>query len=198
MDEVARTLSGLSGIVGVKPVQRADMEQVVELENRYERSSLVPTKCLGVRIAAARDVAIGIVKDSRFRNAPQPTVYMVEENAKSDAPPDHILSVEGKRYLIVGEEVFASRLPYSEETISMGDSFVIFPNRVSSVVPAFLMVPPLGFPELEANADQLGIRGVLSVSPSSPADSYLRQICGFPPDPSMATLLIAFDLPRVG
>ena len=198
MDEVARTLSGLSGIVGVKPVQRADMEQVVALENRYERSSLVPTKSLGVRIAAARGAAIGIIKDSRFRKAPQPTVYMVEESAGSDAPPDHILLVEGKRYLIVGEEGFASRLPYSEGTISMGDSFVIFPNRVSSGVPAFLMVPPLRFPELEANADQLGIRGVLSVSPSPPADSYLREICGFPADPSMATLLVAFNLPLVG
>jgi hypothetical protein len=194
VDAVVQTLSGLPGIVGVHPIQQVDMEQIVELENKYELSALAPTKCLGVRIAAERDAAIGVIKDGGFRNAPKPTVYLVEENAGSDSPPEHLLSVEGKRYLIVGEEVFASRLPYLEKTVSMGDSFVIFPNRVNSGVPAFFVVPPLKFPELEANVDQLGIRKVLSVSPSPPADAHLREICGFSPDPSMATLLLAFDL----
>lgn len=197
VDEVVRFLTGLPGIVAAQEVPGTVMDRVVELENRYEVSALAPTRCIGVRIAAARETVIGIIKDRDFRKAPRPTVYMVEENVRVNGPPDNYLSIEGENYLIVGEELFPSRMPYAEKTVLMGDSFVIFPNRVSgSAVPSFFMIPPLEFPELEENAGSLDIRGVLSVSPSPPADRYLREYCGFSDDVSMATLLVAFNCPQ--
>ena len=190
-----RVLSGLSGIVAVKRLRRAVVQQVAGLESRYEQGALVPLKNLGVRIAVKRDVAIGVLKDRHFREPPEPTVYLVEEDPGRGDPPRHQLTVEGRRYRIVGEEVLASRRPYSEKIISLGDSFVIFPERRSSnKTPSYFLVPPLGFPELETIADRLGIEGVLSISPSAQADSCLREACGFSADPSLATLLLAFNL----
>jgi hypothetical protein len=193
-----RVLSGLPGIVAAKRVQRGIVEQVVELESRYEQGALVPLKNLGVRIALKRDVAVGVLKDRHFREPPEPTVYLVEEYTGRDDPPRHCITVEGSIYTVVGEEVLASRSPYSEKIISLGDSFVIFPDRRSSnKIPSYFLVPPLGFPELEAIADRLGIGGVLSISPSAQADTCLREACGFSPDPALATLLVAFDLTGV-
>jgi hypothetical protein len=195
VEEALRVLTGLPGIVSAKRIQRGTTEQVVELENRYERGSLVPLKNLGVRIALKRDVAVGVLKDSHFREPPEPTVYLVEEDPQKGSPPGHCISVEGATYRIVGEEVLASRAPYKEKIIALGDSFVIFPDRRGADrVPSYFLVPPLGFPELEAISDRLGISGVLSISPSAQADSCLREACGFSADPALATLLVAFDL----
>jgi hypothetical protein len=195
VETALRTLAELPGIVAVKQVGRDTVRRIVELEERYEKGALVPLKNLGVRIALQRDVAIGILKDRHFREPPEPTVYLVEEDPDSGGSPEHRITVEGKGYTIVGEEVLASRKPYGEKIISLGDSFVIFPERRSSgATPSFFLVPPLGFPELEAIAGRLGLAGVLSISPSANADTCLREECGFPQDPSLATLLVAFDL----
>jgi hypothetical protein len=190
-----KLLSGLPGIVAAKRVGRETVGKVVELESRYERDALVPLKNLGVHVALKRDVAIGVLKDRHFREPPEPTVYLVEELQSGKCPTEHCISVEGRRYRIVGEEVLASRSPYAEKTISLGDSFVIFPDRrISNKTPSYFLVPPLGFPELEELAERLGIGGVLSISPSAQADTCLREACGFSADPSLATLLVAFDL----
>jgi len=193
--EALQVLSGLPGIVAVEQVQRGTVEQVVELESRYEKGALVPLKNLGVRVALRRDVAIGVLKDARFREPPGPTVYLVEEDPQQSAPPGQRVIVEGTTYRVVGEEVLASRPPHKEKIITLGDSFVIFPDRRSSNrVPSYFLVPPLGFPELESISARLGITGVLSISPSAQADSCLREACGFPDDPALATLLLAFDV----
>jgi len=199
VEETLRVLSGLPGIVAVRQVPHRIVEQVVELESRYEQGALVPLKNLGVRVALKREVALAVLKDGHFREPPEPTVYLVEEDRGKGAAPRHTIIVEGARYRIVGEEVLASRLPYSEKIISLGDSFVIFPDRRgSNKTPSYFLVPPLGFPELGAIAEGLGITGVLSISPSAQADTCLREACSFSADPALATLLVAFDLRSTG
>jgi hypothetical protein len=193
--EALRLLVGLPGIVGVRRVRAKTIEQVVELESRYERGVVVPLKNLGVHVVLKRKVAVAVLKDGRFRPPPAPTVYLVEEAGREECPQEHCIVVEGMRYRVVGEEILPSREAYLERTVPLGDSFVIFPDRRSSQkTPSYFLVPPLGFPELEAVGEQLGIRGVVSISPSAQADSRLRKACGFAEDPSLATLLVAFDL----
>jgi hypothetical protein len=53
------------------------------------------------------------------------------------------------------------------------------------------MLPPVSFPELEGEAGSLGIRDVISISPSLAADTFLREAFGFPPTNDLATLLVA-------
>ena len=193
--EALQILTGLPGIVAAELVQRSTVQQVAELESRYEKGALVPLRNLGVRVALKRDVAIGVLKDAHFREPPEPTVYLVEEDPGKSSPPGQRVTVEGTTYRIVGEEVLASRSPHREKIITLGDSFVIFPDRRSgNRVPSYFLVPPLGFPELEALSVRLGITGVLSISPSAQADNRLREACGFPDDPALATLLVAFDV----
>ncbi len=190
-----RLLAGLPGMVAVVSVPREVVKQVVELENRYEQGVLIPLKNLGVRIALKREIAVALLKDKIFREPPEPTVYLVEEVPPEERNDRRCITVEGDVYRIVGEEVLASRQPYNEKTISLGDSFVIFPDRrASGNTPSYFLVPPLGFPELEEVQDRLGIGGILSISPSARADDYLREACGFSSDPSLATLLVAFNL----
>jgi len=194
-EEALRLLAGLPGVVAVASVPREVVKQVVELEHRYEQGALIPLKNMGVRIALKREVAIALLKDKNFREPPEPTVYLVEEGQPEERIDRSYITVEGSAYRVVGEEVLASRQPYGEKTISLGDSFVIFPDRrVSGTTPSYFLVPPLGFPELEEVQERMGIGEVLSISPSAQADNCLREACGFSADPSLATLLLAFDL----
>lgn len=191
---VLELLAGLPGVVAVAPVRREIVGQVVELEKRYEHGGLVPLNNLGVRIALKRRIAVALLKDKKFREPPEPTVYLVEEVQPVERGGRWCITVGAATYRVVGEEVLASRQPFKEKTISLGDSFVIFPDRRGSgTTPSYFLVPPLGFPELEEVQEGLGIDEVLSISPSAQADNYLREACGFSHDPSLATLLLAFN-----
>ena len=187
-----RILDILQSIPGVLRVVRLSDElrrRAVELEARHEQASVIPIRNLGVRLLADRNACFVLLKDSAFRPPRVPTVYLVEEDAPDDCA--NLLTVEGRRYAVVGEEVVSGRGPYSETTIPLDTSFVIFPDRRRGAdVPCVFLLPPIAFPELEAVEAFLGIRGVVSISPSLVTDGYLRAAFGFPQTNDLATLLI--------
>jgi hypothetical protein len=118
---------------------------------------------------------------------------MVEESG--DSMSNNVINVAGKRYTVVGEEVTEDIDKYSEPVIPLERSFVMFPKRRSNPqAPCFFLLPPLPFPELEAVAGELGLREIISISPSIASDAYLREAFGFPSSNSLATLLVGFDL----
>ena len=194
-----RFLAGLPGIVAARVVERGVLDKVIGEESSYERSAFLPLINAGVREVAARDAAVALVKDRRFREPPGPTVYLVERveagpQAAVQPPAGQCLDVGGQRYRILGEEVLEGRQPYAEKTLSLAGSFVLFPERRASPrTPSFFLMPPLGFAELEERQAELGVRNVISISPSSLSDRLLREACAFPPETSLATLLVGFD-----
>jgi len=192
---IQQLIAGLNGIAGVCPVRPEVLDRVVAQEARYEKGNFIPLSNLGVREVRERDAALALLKDNHFREPPGPTVYLVEEAGEANTPARaHLLEVGERRFRILGEEVLASRQPYREKTIFLADSFVLFPERrVAPRIPSFFLMPPLGFPELEQRQEELGIRRVISVSPSALSDQLLREACAFSPDTALATLLVGFD-----
>jgi hypothetical protein len=187
-------LAGLPGIVAAKAVGREVLERVQAEESRYEKSAFLPLKNEGVREVLARQAAVALLKDRGFREPPGPTVYLVEPLQDGAVPAGEQLETGGARYRILGEEVMASRKPYAEKTLFLAESFVLFPERRASPrTPSFFLMPPLGFAELEQRQEELGIRRVISISPSSQSDLVLREACGFPGDACFATLVVGFD-----
>jgi len=196
---VERLLAGLPGVVAVKGVGRDVLGRVAAEEARYEKSAFLPLKNEGVRQILERREAVALLKNRAFREPPAPTVYLVErieegEPAGGAASSGQVLEADGARYRILGEEVLASRRPYTEKTLFLAESFVLFPERRASPgTPSFFLIPSLGFVELEQRQGELGIRRVISISPSSLSDLILREACGFPADAELATLLVGFD-----
>ena len=193
LDAAAEVLKGIPGVRAVSALDLAQKQQVVELESHHERQLSLPVRNLGVSLLAAREACFVVLKTGSFRPPSAPSVYLVEEGGAPAG--NHALTVEGNRYTIVGEEMTGGVERYTEPVIPLEESFVIFPQRRSGPrVPCFFLLPPLPFPELERVKDHLGIREILSISPSLVSDGYLRQIFGFPPSNSLATLLVGFDL----
>ncbi len=193
LDKAAEVLRGIPGVRAVSALDQAQKQKVVDLESHHERQLSLPVRNLGVSLLAAREACFVVLKTGSFRPPSAPSVYLVEEGGSPAG--NHALTVAGKGYTIVGEEMTGGVGRYTEPVIPLDESFVIFPQRRSGPqVPCFFLLPPLPFPELERVKDHLGIREILSISPSLVSDGYLRQICGFPPSNSFATLLVGFDL----
>jgi hypothetical protein len=189
-------LDVLQSIPGVRRAVRLSDEQLrraVELEARHERASTIPVRNLGVRLMADRTACCALLKDATFRPPRIPTVYLVEEDAPAGGA--HVLTVAGRRYAVVGEEVLNGGGPYTEAVILLERSFVIFPGRRRGAdVPCMFLLPPIAFPELEEQAALLGISDIVSISPSLATDGFLRDSFGFPPTNDLATLLVGFNL----
>lgn len=193
-ENLIRLLRSLKGIVAAEPLGSTDMQKILKIENRYEQSNFLPLRNIGMETTAKRDRVIVLLKDPSFRKPPAPTVYMVEEEGKNPAD-DHILHIEQKHYLIIGEEILDSKQKHTEKIMSLGDSFVLYPERRGSKIkPAFFLVPPLPFPELAERREHFKIKDIVSVSPSSLVDVYLRESCSFTMETTFATLLIGYNL----
>ena len=102
--------------------------------------------------------------------------------------------VAGLSYRVIGEEILPAHAPPVEPSIALSDGFVMYPGRRSGGgVPCYFILPPLGFPELEERAAELGIRDVVSISPSVALDDYVRRELGLPPTNELATVLVGFN-----
>jgi hypothetical protein len=188
---IEQLLGSIPGAVAVARLSREERLKVVELEAGFERSSVLPIRNIGVRLLAERAVCFALLKDARFRPPRVPTVYLVEDGDGSAAPAGQTIVVNGVRRRVVGEEVIPGRVPTGEATIPLEESFVIYPDRRTGTgVPCTFILPPVAFPELEAEARKLGIFDVLSISPSLASDTWIRTTFGFPPSNDLATLLV--------
>jgi hypothetical protein len=189
-----KLLADLPGIVAVRRVDERILSQVAAEERGYESRGILPLRNIGIETAQERQVVFALLKDKSFRNPPAPTVYMVEESEGAGVPAEQLIVAGPRTYRILGVEVLPGRGSYAEKIVSVGDSFVVFPERRASPQrPSYFLIPALGFAELEEAQDRLKIRNVFSISPSASADALLRELCGFPADPRMASLLVGFD-----
>lgn len=196
-EPILEVLRSIPGVRQAAPLGSELLLRAVEQEARHERSSVLPVRNVGVRLLARRSSCFIVLKDGTFRPPGVPTVFLVEEDAPAGAP--QVISVDGKRFAVVGEEVITPGAVYSEATIPLERSFVIFPERRRGPdVPCVFILPPVRFPELEREAARLGIRDVVSISPSLAADELLREALGFPPTNDLATLLVGCNRESTG
>jgi hypothetical protein len=191
---VEELLGSLPGVVAVRPLSSGLRLRAREVEDAWEKQSILPVRNLGVPAATGRESTCLILKDASFRPPAAPTVYLVEE-VDSTAEGPHTLTAAGKVYRVIGEEILPSRSPAAERIIPVSDGFVMYPDRRSGGgVPCSFILPPLDFPELEARAASLGIRDIVSISPSVALDTFLRGELGLPQTNELATVLVGFNL----
>jgi hypothetical protein len=72
----------------------------------------------------------------------------------------------------------------------LGQDFVVFADKRASKGARFVL-PPVPFKEVE---EMRGTCSVISSSPSTPGDFYLRKKARIADDPKLASILIGFDL----
>jgi len=192
--EITDILQNLSGVIQTSQVEDHSRKKIIELEEDYEKSSVIGLQNIGIRMIMNCDTVYAILKNSSFRPPPDSTVFLVEELKDNDEK-EFLLRVEERDYRVIGEELINKEPPEGEDYMFISDDFVIYPERRLNRTgnPAFFLIPPLGFTELESAEESLGIRNIMSVSPSTMSDTYIRKQCGFPDDTKLATILVGFN-----
>lgn len=188
-------LSSLPGVVDTAVLRPEDIPQIKATEESNQKNHLVPLRNLGMQEVMERNTVFVILKDRTFRPPPSPTVYMVEEVENEDLLKEESLEVAGRTYRIVGEEVMDQMKAYSEKHVFFEHDFVLFPDRRRNRrnVPAFLVIPPIPFPELEKKKDKFSIKNIMSVSPSTRSDEFVRSAYNLSKLTDYATVLIGWD-----
>lgn len=130
----------------------------------------------GVAEALNRSRVLCLFKDSRFRPPGEATLLLVDEHeavlgreiVPGETPPDRA----GRRFAFLGKD------------------FVLFTDRKPTGRLRFAL-PPVRFPELESIA---GIERVVSASPDTPQDEYLRERLKVPTGSLYASILVGYDV----
>lgn len=179
LDAILSLLSGLRGVSHAFYLGDEARAGLGKIERNYPSIGPLTVRNDGVLECLTRRHVVCIVKDKSFRAPPHSTVMLVNDRGE----------VLG-RELLPGEKV--SRKP-GEKILFLGDDFVLFPSRGSGKGAKFVL-PSVPFREIE---DLDGAVNVISSSPSTVGDLFLRKSAGLRDDPKLASILIGFDLRRV-
>lgn len=197
MKKIKVLLSELAGVISVSQIAASSRDKIRKLENDYENGGIIGLRNLGIQKVMECNTVYAILKDTSFRPPPGPTVYMVEDSQPEDnEKKDYILKIDNNNYRIVGEELIGNKPQDDEPTMFISDDFVLYPERRKGRKnrPAFFIIPPIGFSELERVKEAYRISNIISISPSTMADDYIRKTCSFSLKENLATILIGFDM----
>jgi len=175
-NDIIKRLSEMKGTVHAFRLDDNCREKILEIEKNIKAAMLIPCINMGVEECLKRQYVFAIIKNKDFRPPPEPTVVLYSDDGT-----------------ILGEEI----LPYKkkqfleenkEEIIWLSEEFVMYPERKGRAMEFFVM-PPVSFPEIS----EMGMKNVVSCSPSAPSDMMLREMHGYKDDPKLASILIGFD-----
>ncbi len=194
-DTVYSIIANLKGVVRVTPLTDEDRKILQERENTYENSQQIKVINSGIQAVLRRDIVAAVLKDTSFRKPPEPTVLLVEEVTENSSAIDNTVTFEGVVYRIVGEEILAGGQTFKEAHLFISSEFVLYTERRSGRenVPAYFLMPPVPFPELEEVKGSLQISEVVSASPSTLSDDLIRDTYKLSHDNQLATILVGFN-----
>ncbi len=176
MSDVVARLKEMKGTIHVFPLSDSCRSKIVDIEKDIKATLGIPVINMGVEKCLERKYVVCIIKKASFRPPPEPTVMLLSDDG-----------------IVLGEEVLPNRMKEflatnKEEIIWLSEEFVMYPERKGKEREFFVM-PPVSFPEVT----EMGMKNVVSCSPSAPADMMLREMHGFEDDPKLASILIGFD-----
>lgn len=178
MDEVLGVLSSLRGVKKTLYLDDSMRSKVKEVESEIHPFGPLVVRNEGVLECLGREHVACIVKDSSFRPPPHATVMLIDDDG-----------VVIGRELLPGDKV---KEEPGRKTLYLGKDFVMYYDGRSGRNARFVL-PPVPFAEVEALPF---VANVVSSSPSTMGDLYIRRSAGLDDDPKLATVLIGFDLRR--
>lgn len=179
MEPVERAVNIIKAMTGTRlafPLNEETVEAVKRIEDCIKSQIGLDVVNEGVRQCLRRQHVICVIKDTRFRPPPEPTVLMM-----------------GDTDMVIGTEILPgqhSRYREMDNICWLGDDFVVFTDKAPKSKEFFLM-PPVSFPELEQVP---GVANIVSCSPSPLSDMIIKNHYGLEDDPKLASILVGFDM----
>ncbi len=171
-------IQNLDGVIDVQKLTKQDIVKLIDIESNID-NELIPVINEGMKECFRQDVSFVIFKKG-FRLPPSPTVLLTNYDGQ-----------------ILGHEILTredrEKYKNDENAFFLGNDFVLFRNmRGINKYPGkeCFILPPIDFPELKTLNE---INTVVSSSPSTQSDEYLKEKYGFIEDGTIATLIVSFS-----
>jgi len=179
MKNIINLLESLEGVLKACPLKAENILKIIDLESK-RGEELVPVFNRGIQECFKRYITIVIFKKGFFRPPPTPTM---------------LLMFDGE---VLGHDIFTDeekeKFKQDEDVRFLSDDFIIYTdvlhNHNLEKGNEYLLLQPVPFPELE-NFEN--ICDVISSSPSTASDEYLKEEFGFNQDSSVATIFVSFN-----
>ena len=180
MKEITDYLQSLNGVLKVCSLKSEDILRIIDIESQ-RKAELIPAFNEGIQECFKRDVTLVIFKKGFFRPPPTPTMMLIFDGE------------------VLGHDIFSSedkeKFKKDEDVKFLSDDFIIYKDVLNNhnleKGNEYLILPPVPFPELD---DFKNISEVISSSPSTLSDEYLKEEFGFSQDSSIATIFVSFNL----
>lgn len=179
MQDIIDLLSSLDGVLDVFELSKKDILNIIDIES--ERSEeLVPVFNRGIQECFKRDSSIVIFKKGFFRPPPTPTLLLIFDGE------------------VLGHDIFTQsekeKYRDDEDVRFLSDDFIIYEdvlhNHNLEKGNEYFVLPPVPFPELDEFEN---VSDVISSSPSTKSDEYLKEEYGYSQDSSVATIFVSFN-----
>jgi len=175
------TIKSIKGVEDVREISDEDRETLLGLESS-RKGDIIPVINKGLAECIKRQHLLVLLKNCDFRSAPDPTILLVTDKGR-----------------ILGQELISSKqkekYQRKKDTYFLGNDFVMFKRDKNLVMTEsekqFFVLPPVPFPELDSIE---GIEDVVSCSPSTIGDYFLKNRYNYPDDPKFATILVGFSV----
>ena len=176
-----KIINKLKGVLDVQKLSEEDKKALLEIESS-RKGDMIPVVNTGLEECMKKDFYLVVLKNEEFRSPPIPTVLLVTDKGR-----------------ILGQELISpdekEKYQNRKDAYFLSPEFVIFkPDEATRSMQRekeFFLLPSVPFPELN-NIE--GIMDVVSCSPSTVGDSYLKDKYGYPQEPHIATILVGFSI----
>jgi hypothetical protein len=180
VEEAKNIIKDLDGAVDVQELSDEDKEALAKIESD-RNNDIIPVVNEGLRECLSKEFCLVLLKTEEFRIPSKPTVLLVTDSGR-----------------VLGQELISpeDKIKYAEkeDVIFLSNNFIIFkPDNMArnhGKEKELFILPAIPFPELD---EVVTISDVVSCSPSTLGDAYIKNKYNYPDDPHLATIIIAFS-----
>ena len=183
VEEAINIIKGLNGAVDVQVLSDEDKKALIKIETS-RNNDIIPVVNKGLHECMSKEFCLVLLKTEEFRIPSEPTVLLVTDSGQ-----------------VLGQELISpedrEKYAQNDNVIFLSNNFIIFKpdniNRSAVGEKQSFILPAIPFPELD---DIMTISDVVSCSPSTLGDAYIKNKYNYPDDPHLATIIVAFSKKR--
>lgn len=181
VEAAIKKIKSLKGVVDVQEISDADRKTLLKIESA-RKDDIIPVVNEGLDECLKKEFCLVMLKTEEFRSPSKPTVILVTDKGRILG--QELISPEDKKKYAGHDDVYF-----------LSNNFIVFkPDTMimsAGNEKELFLLPSIPFPELEGIEM---ISDVVSGSPSTMGDAYIKNKCNYPDDPHLATILVAFSM----
>ena len=180
VEEAINIIKGLNGTVDVQVLSDEDKAALTKIESSRD-NDIIPVVNEGLSECLSKEFCLALLKTEEFRIPPEPTVLLKTDKGRILG--HELISPEDKKKYVNNDNV-----------VFLSNNFIIFkPDNIKRndvIEKELFILPAIPFPELD---EIVTISDVVSCSPSTLGDEYIRNRYNYPDDSHLATIIVAFS-----